>query len=265
MCANSFMTPIAADRPDAGTPWLLGGHMKQDTRRIAERHAHARGQIFGIESGVMAIRTEHAYWLIGPGQCLWLPPHIPHEARSHGAVAGWSLYVSAAKCSGLPDEPFLAGGTRLLTALADRLSHDADETRWDAQISRLAECFWHEFLTAPRASVSLPFPKSEQLCRVANTLSDNPADSRDQKDWAKLAAMSLRSFVRHFTLETGLPFSAWRQRLRILNAQEKLARGESVASVALDVGYESLGAFATAFHKNTGYRPSDYARLCRTP
>ncbi|WP_249201461.1 AraC family transcriptional regulator [Gluconobacter sphaericus] len=264
MYANSFMTPAAADRSNAGTPWLLGGHMKQNTRRVADRHAHERGQIFGIESGVMAIRTEHAYWLIGPGQCLWLPPHILHEARSHGAVSGWSLYAHKARCTTLPDEPFIAGGTRLLTALADRLSRDAYEARWDAHIARLAECFWHEFLAAPRASVSLPFPKSEQLCRVANSLSDNPADPRAQKDWARLAAMSLRSFVRHFTLETGLPFSVWRQRLRILNAQEKLARGESVASVALDVGYESLGAFATTFHKNTGYRPSDYAKLCRT-
>lgn len=202
-------------------------------RQIAERHAHERGQIFGIESGVMAIRTEHAYWLIGPGQCLWLPPHISHEARSHGTVAGWSLYVSAARCSGLPDGPFLAGGTRLLTA--------------------------------PRAAAFLTFPKSEQLCCVASTLSDNPADPRDQKDWTQLAAMSLRSLVRHFRLETDLLFSVWRQRLRILNAQEKLACGESGASVALDVGDESLGAFTTAFHKNTGYRPSDYARLCRTP
>jgi len=264
MHANSFITPAAADRPNAGTPWLLGGHMKQDTRRVADRHAHERGQILSIESGVMAIRTEHAYWLIGPGQCLWLPPHILHEARSHGAVSGCSLYAHKARCTTLPDEPFIAGGTRLLTALADRLSRDAGEARWDAHIARLAECFWHEFLAAPRASVSLPFPKSEQLCRVANSLSDNPAAPRAQKDWARLAAMSLRSFVRHFTLETGLPFSVWRQRLRILNAQEKLARGESVASVALDVGYESLGAFATTFHKNTGYRPSDYAKLCRT-
>ncbi|GBR68272.1 hypothetical protein GKA01_09860 [Gluconobacter kanchanaburiensis NBRC 103587] len=213
----------------------------------------------------MAVHTEHAYWLIGPGQCLWLPPQIAHNASSHGAVAIWSLYVSPARCIDLPGRPFLADGTRLLTALAERLSRDADEMRWDTQISRLAESFWHEFLSAPRTSVSLPLPKSEKLCRVARALGDNPADPRAQKDWAELSAMSLRSFVRHFTLETGLPFSVWRQRLRILNAQKKLARGDSVASVALDVGYESPGAFASAFHRHTGYRPGDYARLCRTP
>lgn len=57
-----------------------------------------------------------------------------------------------------------------------------------------------------------------------------------------------------------MQFSAWRQRLRILNAQEKLARGDHVAAA---VGYESLGAFAAAFKKNTGYSPSAYAQRCR--
>lgn len=76
--------------------------------------------------------------------------------------------------------------------------------------------------------------------------------------------MSVRSFVRHFGTETGMPFTAWRQRLRILNAQERLARGEAVTSVAFDVGYESPGAFAAIFRKITGHSPAAYMKLCRS-
>lgn len=60
-----------------------------------------------------------------------------------------------------------------------------------------------------------------------------------------------------------MQFSAWCQRLRILNAQEKLARGDHVTHVAAAVGYESLGAFAAVFKKNTGCSPSAYAQRCR--
>lgn len=241
-------------------PWLFGKSLQQDMRRETERHLHAEGQILGIESGVMAIRGVTAYWLVGPGSVLWLPPGFCHEARSHGAVAGWSLYVRPGSCADLPQEPFLAECTRLLGAQAERLSQSAEGQIWSPRVARLAECFWDEFLSVPRRSASLPFPQSAQLVRVTEALCANPADPRDQKDWADLAGLSVRTFVRHFRAETHMPFSSWKQRLRILNAQERLARGEPVTSVALSVGYGSLGAFAEVFKKNTGLRPSDYGK-----
>ena len=44
-----------------------------------------------------------------------------------------------------------------------------------------------------------------------------------------------RLFLRH----TGMTFGRWRQRARLLAAMERLARGERVLDVALDLGYES--------------------------
>lgn len=217
-----------------------------------------------VESGVIAVKTQVAYWLIGPEQLLWLPPHLAHEARSYGAITGWSLYIAGDRCAFLVSKPFVADSTRLLSAQVERLSQNTQDTMWDARTARLAESFWDEFLSIPHQSVSLPFPNDVRLKRVADALCTNPADSRGQQDWADMAGMSLRSFVRYFTADTGMQFSVWRQRLRILNAQEKLARGQHVTHVAAAVGYESLGAFAAAFKKNTGYSPSAYAQRCMT-
>ncbi len=249
--------------PLARSPWLFGGQIKQSKRRTTAQHVHENGQIFVVESGVMAVITQGAYWLIGPGQLLWLPPFLVHEARSHGAIAGCILYITGSRCSFLTNKPFIADSTRLLIAQAERLSQNAQGAVWNDCVIRLAESFWDEFLSIPQQSVSLPFPGDTRLKRVADILSTNPADSRRQQDWADIAGMSLRSFVRHFTADTGMQFSAWHQRLRILNAQEKLARGDHVTHVAAAVGYESLGAFAAAFKKNTGYSPSAYAQRCR--
>ncbi|GAP24959.1 AraC family transcriptional regulator [Gluconobacter frateurii NBRC 101659] len=242
------------------SPWLFGKNLQQDTRRETEGHLHVEGQLLGIESGVVGIRGAAAYWLVGPGSVLWLPPRFCHEARSHGAVAGWSLYVCPGACADLPQEPFLAECSRLLGAQAERLSQTAEGSQWSPPVARLAESFWDEFLSVPRRNASLPFPQSSRLGRVTEVLCANPADRRAQKDWAALAGLSVRSFVRHFTAETQMPFSIWKQRLRILNAQERLVRGETVTSVAFSVGYESLGAFAEAFKKNTGLSPSDYGK-----
>ncbi|WKC16616.1 AraC family transcriptional regulator [Acetobacter pasteurianus] len=248
----------------AHSSWLFGRRVRQTARRTTVPHVHNNGQIFVVESGVMAVKTQDAYWLIGPEQLLWLPPRLAHEARSHGAITGWSLYIAGDRCAFLASKPFVADSTRLLSAQVERLSENTQNTTWDARTACLAESFWDEFLSIPHQSVSLPFPGDVRLKRVADALCANPADSRGQQDWADMAGMSLRSFVRYFTADTGIQFSAWRQRLRILNAQEKLARGENVTHVAAAVGYESLGAFAAAFKKNTGYSPSAYAQRCMT-
>jgi len=211
----------------------------------------------------MAVTIQNSYWLIGPGQLLWLPSGCVHEARSHGAIAGWSLYITAGRCSSVAHKPFLADCTRLLMAQVERLSQNAKGAAWQDSFTRLAESFWDEFLSIPRHSVSLPFPEDARLKRVAEALSATPADPRGQQEWADMAGMSLRSFIRHFTADTGMQFSVWRQRLRILNAQERLARRERVTDVAAAVGYESLGAFAAAFRKSTGYSPSAYVQRCR--
>ncbi|WP_122049101.1 helix-turn-helix domain-containing protein [Asaia bogorensis] len=252
------MVPHEVTAHDA--PWILGGHMGQGERREARPHVHERGQIFGIASGVMALRTQAAQWLIGPGQLLWLPPSLSHEARSHGAVMGWSLYVHPERCQALPVYPFLSRGSDLLNAQAVRLARVARGALWSPTVTRLAESFWDEFLSMPQDTGALPFPQDSRLRRVAQALTDNPADQRRQPDWARLATMSERSFVRHFRQDTGLHFSAWRQRLRIAHAYEKLGQGENVASAALSVGYDSFAAFSKAFASLTGMRPSTIKR-----
>ncbi|GBQ73883.1 AraC family transcriptional regulator [Asaia bogorensis] len=248
------MVPHEVTAHDA--PWILGGHMEQGERREARPHVHERGQIFGIARGVMALRTQAAQWLIGPGQLLWLPPSLTHEARSHGAVMGWSLYVHPERCQALPAYPFLSRGSDLLNAQAVRLARQARNPLWTPVVARLAESFWDEFLSLPQDTGALPFPQDARLRRVAQALTDNPSDRRSQPEWARLANMSQRSFVRHFAGDTGLSFSAWRQRLRIAHAYEKLAQGESVASAAMSAGYESFAAFSKAFIRLTGVLPS---------
>jgi len=262
MDAKCSMVPHEAEAHD--TPWILGGHMEQGERREARPHAHERGQIFGIANGVMALRTQAAQWLIGPGQLLWLPPSLTHEARSHGAVMGWSLYIHPERCQALPAYPFLSRGSDLLNAQAVRLARQARGPLWTSVVARLAESFWDEFLSLPQDTGALPFPQDARLRRVAEALTDDPADKRSALDWAQLAGMSQRSFVRHFSMDTRLSFSAWRQRVRIAHACERLGQGDSLLSAALAAGYASPGAFSLAFRRLTGSSPVGFRKRDRS-
>ena len=67
-----------------------------------------------------------------------------------------------------------------------------------------------------------------------------------------------RSFTRAFRRETGMSFAEWRQQACLLIALPRLAAGEAVTSIALDLGYDSSAAFATMFKRRLGIPPSHY-------
>ena len=78
------------------------------------------------------------------------------------------------------------------------------------------------------------------------------------EDWANHLGMSARTFSRHFKKETGMPFSAWKQKMRILESVMMLKKNKNVTAVALEVGYSSTAAFSYAFRQAFGVPPSSY-------
>ncbi len=70
--------------------------------------------------------------------------------------------------------------------------------------------------------------------------------------------MSRRAFTRLFRKETGLSFSAWRQQACLFAAMPRLAAGEAITTIALDLGYESPAAFTTMFKRLQGVPPRQY-------
>ncbi len=59
---------------------------------------------------------------------------------------------------------------------------------------------------------------------------------------------------------TGLTFGAWRKRLLLQEAIDRLGRGHSVTRVAFDLGYQSLSAFVEMCRQWLGTSPGQYAR-----
>jgi AraC-like DNA-binding protein len=93
----------------------------------------------------------------------------------------------------------------------------------------------------------------------------NPTDRATLAEWASRVALSERSLSRMLMREIGMSFGAWRRQLHVILALRRLAAGESVQAVALDLGYESASSFVTMFRKMVGTPPGRYLMEPRKP
>ena len=101
-------------------------------------------------------------------------------------------------------------------------------------------------------------PHDPRLARICRALGADPGSTRTLEDWGREAGGSGRTLARLFVRETGLTFAAWRQQARLLAALARLAAGEPVTRIALDLGYASPSAFAAMFKRALGAPPSRY-------
>ncbi|WP_299772756.1 AraC family transcriptional regulator [uncultured Pseudoteredinibacter sp.] len=77
-------------------------------------------------------------------------------------------------------------------------------------------------------------------------------------DLADKAAMSRFHFIRVFKSMYGISPMTYLRDLRVTKAKHLLQKGFSVTDVCLNVGYESLPSFSSAFKKCAGYTPREY-------
>ena len=254
MC-DFLIDPLRLD--STAEPVILVSRRQQAEIRRTERHSHARGQLLGTVRGVVTIGTDHGRWLIPPVNAVWLPPHIEHDFVSHGAFHGWSVYVAEAACTALPNTPRVIRLSGLLNEAVARAASWQEGPFSQAQW-RIAGVILDEIAAIPGEALDLPMPADPRLQRIARVISDTPAERRRLEDWAVWAGIAPRTLSRRFVLETGLTFSSWRQRALLLRSLEMLAAGNSVTTVAFDLGYETVSAFIELFRAHFGTTPALY-------
>ncbi|PKR48946.1 helix-turn-helix domain-containing protein [Thalassospira marina] len=220
-------------------------------------HSHAFGQLIGPLKGSARIETDAGIWVVPAIHAAWVPPHHDHALQSNGPFQGWSIYVPPVLCANLPQSPLTLQGNALLDAAIQRASHWQNGPETPAQ-HRLAQVILDEIATAQPVGLNLPAPQDARLQRIARQLAADLADQRGMAEWANWAGIAPRTLSRRFVAETGFTFRDWRQRARLLAALEMLASGRAVTTVALDLGYENISAFITAFKKTFGTTPGQY-------
>jgi AraC-like DNA-binding protein len=127
-----------------------------------------------------------------------------------------------------------------------------------SRLTSLRRLIFEELAAAPRQALGLVPPKDRRVAPLIEALLADPADPRSLADWAARLGASQRTIERIFLAETRLSFRAWRQQARLLQAVLRLAEGQPVTTVALDLGYASPSAFTFMFRRALGVPPSRY-------
>lgn len=219
---------------------------------------HPRGQLIYADRGVVTVNAPQGTWVLPPHRAVWMPAGTPHWTRTASALSSRYLYVDPAAAPGLPAHVTVITVSPLLRELIEAvcaLPADYDE---DGPAGRLVAVLLDQMRTVPVAPLHLPLPADPRLQALADALRADPADARSLADWGRAVGASERTLGRLFLRETGLTFRAWRQQVRLLAALERLAAGEAVTVVALEVGYESPSAFVAMFRRVLGASPGRY-------
>jgi AraC-like DNA-binding protein len=223
-------------------------------------HCHDTAILGFLESGLLGIRTKQESVVLAAGTISFIPPRTPHFEKAFGtAVSGWYVTIPENQCKSLPGHACTLELSDLLVALCKRIASWGDgKGRTNAQ-NRLTDTLLDEIRHARIAKgLSIPFPKKASLRAIAKRIMVKPQDMHRIGHWAKAAGMSRRSFTRHFSKETGLPFSHWRKRVKFHAGLIKLAGGSSVTEVAFDLGYRNVSTFIAIFRKQFGVSPLRY-------
>jgi AraC-like DNA-binding protein len=106
----------------------------------------------------------------------------------------------------------------------------------------------------------LPGSDDVVLDAVLCALDEHPGDERSLSELAATFHSTERTLSRRCQRDLGMSFAEWRQRLRVVKAMPRLAAGEKVESIALDLGYASASAFIVMFRRMTGVTPDEHRR-----
>lgn len=106
---------------------------------------------------------------------------------------------------------------------------------------------------------------NERLARICTYIVENPRADLSVPALAARAAMSERSFARHFASETGFTPAQFVERARLDEACRRLASGDtSLDAVSADAGFGAAERMRRAFIRHLGVTPGRYRERFRT-
>jgi AraC-like DNA-binding protein len=223
-------------------------------------HQHAWGEFVYSFSGVMEVKVADHHFLAPPQYGLWLPPDLQHVGLNRKEAHHCSLYVSRPLCASLPPAPCALTVSPLVRALLDHLRQLPAGAPNGAEDARLLQVLLDQLVLAPRAGSYLPNSEDPALGAVLRLLEANPGDNRSLPELAQAAHTTERTLMRRCQRDLGMSLNEWRQRLRVVKAMPLLQAGQTVETVALDLGYGSASAFITMFKRLMGATPDEFRK-----
>lgn len=219
-------------------------------------HSHKWIQLVFATSGVMHLQDNRNTWIVPAHRAVWIPAGVSHFVKMFGTVSMRTLYFHPSMNVFVSDKCLAVNVSNLMRELIVHISEvgivipNSIEKR---SLIQFTVCQAKKMEAEP---LMLPMPKDRRAYNAAKSLLANPAQSLPVV--ANENAASLRTLQRIFLIETGLSLGRWRSQARLFSSLPLLGEGRRVTEVSLDIGFESLSAFISAFRKFFGVTPGKY-------
>jgi len=220
------------------------------------RHRHRRAQLLYAAEGVVTVDTDQGAWVAPPERAVWIPPGVAHAVRMVGAVSTRSVLIEPGACTGRPDRCEVLAVSHLLRSLLVAAADIPAEYDLAGRDGLVMDLLVAEVGLAPVVPLAVPFPHEPALAARCHAFLAEPDAKAGIDSWSADLRLDRRAFTRLFRRETGMSFVGWRQQACLLAALPRLAAGEAVTAIALDLGYDSPAAFSTMFRRCLGVPPS---------
>jgi AraC-like DNA-binding protein/quercetin dioxygenase-like cupin family protein len=238
-------------------PIVAVGHDYPPAFELA-RHRHRRSQLIYAAAGVVTVATDAGAWVAPPERAVWIPAGVAHAVKMVGAVSTRSVLVDAETSRARGDRCQVLVVSSLLRALLLAATEVPRRYDIDGRDGLVMSLLVAEILQAPIVPLAVPFPRSAALARRCHGFLARPDAKIGIDEFRAPLGVSRRGFTRWFRREAGVSFASWRTQACVVAALPRLAAGETVTSVAVDLGYDSPAAFATMFKRLLGIPPSRY-------
>ncbi|HEY4345759.1 MAG TPA: helix-turn-helix transcriptional regulator [Parvibaculum sp.] len=223
-------------------------------------HAHPRGQLLHAIEGVMIVHSAEGSWVVPPNRAVWLAADLDHEVRMCGDVKIRTVFVAPNASPHLPHASCVIAVSPLLRELIVAAVQVPLDYASGTRDERLMLLLLDELRALDVLPLHLPMPRDARLRKICAALTERPDDISTAGEWAVRLGVTPKTIHRLFSRDTGLTFGQWRQQARLLNALERLARGDRIVDVALDCGYASQSAFTAMFRRHFGVPPGAFYR-----
>ena len=227
---------------------------------VIPEHSHEKHQLLYAIEGVMVVHSAQSQWTVPSNRGFWMPCGQVHSLRCVGALKMRSVFVRPDAFPNLPSDTKAVSISPLLSELIKASVSLKPPYAEDSRDARIMHLILDELALLPALPLSLPQPADLRIQQICQALQDGPGDASTVADWSERLGLDQKTIQRLFRKETAMTFGQWRQQARLLLALERIAVGEKIIDVALELGYESPSAFTSMFKKQFGKTPSQFFR-----
>lgn len=252
---NEFLQEI-----DAGDWAVISSATDYPENWVIPEHSHEKHQLLYAIEGVMVVHSAHNQWTVPSNRGFWMPCGQVHSLRCVGPLKMRSVFVRPDAFPNLPTETKAVSVSPLLSELIKASVSLKPPYAEDSRDARIMHLILDELAILPALPLSLPQPGDARINRICLALQQDPGDASTVEDWSGRLELDQKTIQRLFRKETGLTFGQWRQQARLLLALERIAVGQKIIDVAIELGYESPSAFTSMFKKQFGKTPSQFFR-----